>query len=139
MNFNAQARPPPPPDSISIDAKVSEDQGTASGPVTSPAFSTAGASDLLVAFIATDYLGGANTTVTSVSGAGLTWTRVARTNTQSGTAEIWCAKAAAALSNVKLTASLSQSVVSVDDGDRVRGQAARARPAAAERNRGRFR
>jgi len=43
----------------------------------------------LLAFIATDYLSGANTTVTGVSGAGLTWALAVRANAQSGTSEIW--------------------------------------------------
>jgi hypothetical protein len=47
-----------------------------------------------------------------VSGAGLAWTLVARTNEQSGTSEIWRAFAPLALSNVAVKASLSQNVVS---------------------------
>src|SRR6516225_11653851 len=51
------------------DANVSQDQSTAS--ITTPAFSTTSGNELLLAFIATGYLSGANTTVTGVSGAGL--------------------------------------------------------------------
>ncbi len=47
-----------------------------------------------------------------MTGAGLTWVLVKRTNTQAGTAEIWRAFAPAVLSSVKVTAALSQSVVS---------------------------
>src|SRR5205823_3186784 len=55
---------------------------------------------------------GANTTVTGVSGAALTWTLVVRANGQSGTSEIWRAFAPSPLTNVTITATLSQSVVS---------------------------
>jgi hypothetical protein len=114
VNFTAQAVPPPPPpssNSISIDAQVSRDQGTASATVKAPAISTK-ANDLLLAFISTDYVSGANTTVKSVTGGGLTWTRVARANAQSGTSEIWRAAAVSPLANATVTATLSQAVVS---------------------------
>ncbi len=45
-----------------------------------------------------------------MSGAGLNWVLVQRTNTQSGAAEIWRSFAAATLSNVTVTANLSTSV-----------------------------
>ena len=67
---------------------------------------------MLLAYIATDYSSGANTSVTSVTGAGLNWVRVVRTNTQAGTSEIWRALATSALSNVTVSATLSQSVAS---------------------------
>ena len=51
-----------------------------------------------------------NTTVTGVSGGGLTWALVSRTNVQRGTSEIWRAFAPAPLSNVTVTATLSQNV-----------------------------
>jgi hypothetical protein len=95
-----------------IDAVVSADQPNSVTTVTTSTFSTGVASELLLAFIATDYLGGANTTVTGVSGAGLTWQLVQRTNVQSGTSEIWRAFAAARLVNVTVTATLSQAVAS---------------------------
>jgi len=94
-----------------IDANVSKDNGTASSSVTSPAFSTVSANELLLAFIATDALS-ANMTVTGVTGGGMTWTLVQRTNTRGGTAEIWRAFAVATLTNASVTANLSQSVVS---------------------------
>jgi hypothetical protein len=50
--------------------------------------------------------------VTNLTGAGLTWTLVKRTNTQAGTAEIWRAFATSPLSQVRVTATLSQSVTS---------------------------
>jgi hypothetical protein len=97
---------------VAIDVNTSTDRATASTTVATPTFSTAAGNELLLAFIATDYLSGANTTVTSVSGAGLTWVLVARANGQSGASEIWRAFAPTTLSNVTVTATLSQSVSS---------------------------
>ena len=97
---------------IGIDATSSGDHGTAANSVSTPSFSTTAGNELLLAFISTDYLSGANTTVTGVSGAGLSWVRVVRTNAQRGTSEIWRAFTPAPLSNVVVTASLSQSVAS---------------------------
>ena len=56
--------------------------------------------EVLLAFVATDYISGPNTTVTSVSGGGLTWVLVVRSNAQAGTSEIWRAFAPARLTNV---------------------------------------
>ncbi|WP_024299127.1 hypothetical protein [Methylomicrobium lacus] len=95
---------------IAIDAVVSKDNATGSKTISSPTFSTAAGNELLLAFIATDYLSGSNTTVTAVSGGGLTWTLVARANAQRGTAEIWRTFAPAALTNQTVTATLSQNV-----------------------------
>jgi hypothetical protein len=96
---------------LAIDANVSKDGANATT-VASPAFSTKSGNELLLAFIATDYLGGTNTTVTAVSGGGLTWALAVRANGQSGTSEIWRAFAPAPLSNVTVTATISQSVIS---------------------------
>jgi Glycosyl hydrolases family 16/Carboxypeptidase regulatory-like domain len=93
---------------ITIDANVSTNAISASSTVTSPVFSTSAPSELLLAYIATDWNSGANTFVTGVSGGGLTWSLVRRTNAQSGCAEIWMAFAAARLSNASVSASLSQ-------------------------------
>jgi hypothetical protein len=92
---------------LTLDAKVSRDQSTAT--ITTAAFSTTSGNELLLAFISTDYLSGSNTTVTGVSGGGLNWVLVQRTNVQRGTSEIWRAFATSALSNVTVTATLSQS------------------------------
>jgi hypothetical protein len=97
---------------ITVDATVVQDGTSASTTITSPAFSTAAGNEQLLAFISTDYLSGTNTTVKSVTGGGLTWALVKRTNTQSGSAEIWGAFAAAPLSSVTVTATLSQAVIS---------------------------
>ncbi len=50
--------------------------------------------------------------MTGISGAGLAWELVQRTNAQLGDAEIWRAFAPTPLSNVTVTATLSQAVVS---------------------------
>ena len=95
----------------SIDARAFGDQAPSATASTS-AFSTTASNELLLAYIATDYTSGANTTVTSVTGAGLQWALVVRTNTQGGTSEIWRAFAPSTLSNVTVSATLSQSVAS---------------------------
>ncbi len=97
---------------LSSDVNVSKDGTSASSSIASPAFSTASGNELLLAFISTDFLSGTNTSVTAVSGGGLTWTLAVRTNAQKGDAEIWRAFATAPISNVTVSATLSQSVVS---------------------------
>jgi Bacterial Ig domain len=96
---------------LAIDAKISKDTTTTATTIASTAFSTSAGNELLLAFISADYLSGANTTVTSIASTGLTWTLVVRTNTQSGTAEIWRAFASSPLTNVTVTATLSQKVL----------------------------
>jgi hypothetical protein len=97
---------------LAIDVNVSFDASSRSASLQSPVFSTTGTNELLLVFVATDYLSGANTSVTNVTGAGLTWALVKRSNTQSGGAEIWRAFSTATLTNVSVTAALSQSVES---------------------------
>jgi hypothetical protein len=97
---------------LTIDAAQSADQGSAVATVSTAAFSTSSANELLLAFVATDNLGTPNTTVTGVAGAGLTWVLVARTNVQQGSSEVWRAFAATPLSGVTVTATLSQKVAS---------------------------
>ena len=93
-----------------IDAIKPVNRSTNATTLVSGAFSTTSANELLLAFISADYRTGANTTVTGVSGAGLTWALVKRTNAQSGSSEIWRAFAPATLASVSVTATLSQSV-----------------------------
>lgn len=97
---------------ISIDATTSANASKAAPSVSTPSFSTQAGGELLLAFVATDYISGSSTTVTSISGAGVNWTLVKRTNAQKGTAEIWRAFTATPLSNVTVTAALSQKVLS---------------------------
>ena len=54
----------------------------------------------------------ANMTVTGITGGGLTWQLVRRTNVQRGDTEIWRAFAPTPLTNVTVTATLSQAVMS---------------------------
>jgi hypothetical protein len=91
---------------------VSRDQGAASTTVSAPGFAVTKSRELLLAFIATDYISGNNTTVRSVTGGGLSWDLVVRSNNQRGTAEIWRAIAASPVANVAVTATLSQRVTS---------------------------
>lgn len=112
VNFNATSSAGAGTAALSVDANISIDQTSSRATVSSPVFSTRSNNELLLAFIATDYLSGANTTVKSISGGGLTWTLVVRTNTQSGDSEIWRAFAPATLSGTSVTAALSQSVQS---------------------------
>ena len=88
------------------------DQTAASTTIASAAFSTAVTNELLLAFISTDQISSQATTVTAVSGGGLTWALVLRTNSQGGTAEIWRAFAAAKQTNITVTATISQKVLS---------------------------
>jgi len=84
-----------PPNIIGIDATVSTDT---SGTMTTPVFLTTTNSDLLVAFVGYDGPSNAPQTAT-VSGAGLSWTLLMRSNLQHGTSEIWAAKASDFLTN----------------------------------------
>ena len=97
---------------IATDVTTSTDRTTPATTVASPVFSTAAASELLLAFIEADAAAGTTAAVTSVAGGGLTWSLVVRSNAQSGTSEIWRAFAAAPLTGVAVTATISQSVVS---------------------------
>jgi hypothetical protein len=84
-----------PANLIAIDKQVFLD---GVGTITTPAFSTTTNSDLLVAFVALD--GPTNSPQTAtISGAGLSWTLLKRSNSQGGDAEIWAAKATDFLTN----------------------------------------
>ena len=77
---------------------VSADAGsTASPTLTSPAFTTARAGELLVAMVQADGPAGTGMQTETVSGAGLTWTLATRSNGTSGDAEIWTATAPSVL------------------------------------------
>src|SRR4029077_14377667 len=68
--------------------------------------------ELLLAFISSGKGTATTTTVNSVVGGSLTWVLAQRTNTQLGTAEIWRAFAPTALTNITVTATFSQAVLS---------------------------
>ncbi|HET9642394.1 MAG TPA: galactose oxidase-like domain-containing protein, partial [Burkholderiaceae bacterium] len=78
------------------------------GTATLSGLGTDAPNDLLLAFVSADGPGNLPQTAT-VSGGGLTWTLVRRTNTQSGDSEIWAATAATPLTNASLQSVLSQS------------------------------
>src|SRR5206468_8940116 len=52
---------------IQIDVKASTDGASASTTIKSPTFSTTAPNELLLAFVATDFLSGTNTTVTGIT------------------------------------------------------------------------
>jgi hypothetical protein len=87
---------------VGIDAQTSKDGKST---LTTNAFSTTANSDLLVAFVAYD--GPSQSTpkqTATVSGAGLSWQLVQRSNTQLGDAEIWAAQATSVLTGVTVSA-----------------------------------
>jgi hypothetical protein len=93
---------------VTQDTIVSTDNLSPSTSITSPGLSTTVGNQLLLAFIGADNAGGSpNIAVTGVSGAGLTWELVRRTNVQLGTAEIWRAFAPNPLTNATVTANFS--------------------------------
>jgi hypothetical protein len=84
---------------LSVDTDTTRD---GRGTVFSKAFSTRAAGETLVAFSALD--GPAQQTQAStVTGAGLTWHLVARSDAEAGDAEVWTATAATRLSGVQVT------------------------------------
>jgi hypothetical protein len=107
VDFTAQAAAAPAP---VIDTTVSADRSTSSTTIVTPALSTTAGNELLLALVSADNALTEATTITNVTGGGLTWVLVKRTNAQRGTAEIWRAFAPASLTNVTVTATISQSV-----------------------------
>jgi hypothetical protein len=97
---------------LAIDAVAWGDQGsTTLRTVTTSAFSTKAGSELLLAFVTSDDVT-AGQTVTGVSGGGLTWLLVVRTNARRGTSEIWRAFAPGPVTNATVTATLAQTAAS---------------------------
>ena len=93
---------------ITLDKQVTTHQSTKSARITSPALTTAGPRELLVAFISSDgpsQTGGQ--TFSSVTGGGLSWTLRKRVNARYGTSEIWTAPAAAVVKRVTVKATRS--------------------------------
>jgi hypothetical protein len=86
---------------ISIDASVNK---RARSTLTAPALTTPTAGDEIVAFVSHDGPPGAAAQRSTVSGGGLSWTLVKRSDTQSGVSEIWAAKATGRLSGAVVTA-----------------------------------
>ena len=93
---------------VSVDTTVSADRVSGSS-ITAPVVTTKAGNELLLAFISASYIGAApDISVTGVSGGGLTWTLVRRTNTQQGDSEIWRAFAPGSLNKQAVAASLSK-------------------------------
>ena len=109
VNFSAQSSASA---ALIVDAQTWGDSSTASSTISTPAFTTSAGNELVLALIATDGSSGSAIQVNSISGAGLTWSLVKRTNTQPGTAEIWRAFAASPLTNSVVTATLSSAAAS---------------------------
>ena len=105
MTPPAGATQPAPP--VAVDTTVSADGTTNSGVLSTGAFSTAGAGEVLLALVQSDGPGAAGGQTTTVTGAGLTWTLVSRENGQAGVSEIWKATAATTLSGATVTATQS--------------------------------
>lgn len=95
---------------ILVDTTVSQNSTAAGTTITTPSLTTNYPNELLLAFVSGGPGGGL--TVTSVTGASLTWVLVQRTNTQSGTAEVWRTFAPTVLSGATVTATFSASVYS---------------------------
>jgi RHS repeat-associated protein len=94
---------------LTVDQNVfSADVSDGSGTATSPAISTSQPGELLVALVSAG--GFAATQTLTVSGGGLTWTRLQQANSQRGDAEIWTATATTALSGVTVQAVQDQPV-----------------------------
>ena len=95
---------------LAIDTQVLTHGTSSAASISSPALTTAGVNELLVAFISSD--GGSTTgssSFSSVTGGRLTWTLRKRVNAQAGTSEIWTAPAAARVTAAVVTATRSGS------------------------------
>ena len=103
----------PPPVGVAVDATAFADRSTSGTTITTSTFSTTTAGELLLAFISADDTSAGGQQVGGVSGAGLTWQLVVRTNAQRGTSEIWRAFAPSIVSSASVTATLAQSAASI--------------------------
>jgi fibronectin type 3 domain-containing protein len=93
---------------VTLDKRVTTHQSAKGRSITSPALTTAGAKELLVAFVSSD--GPSKTggqTFSSVTGGGLNWTLRKRVNTRYGTSEIWTAPASTVVTRITVTATRS--------------------------------
>src|SRR5258707_465873 len=100
------------PGGLAIDQIIFADGTPTATTRATATFSTSAPNDLLLVFVSSGKGTATSTVVNSVAGGSLTWVLVQRTNTQLGTAEIWRAFAPTALTNVTVTATFSQSVLS---------------------------
>ncbi|HET9647269.1 MAG TPA: Ig-like domain-containing protein [Microlunatus sp.] len=95
----------PPPAKIAIETKSSK-HGRSK--VKTSQITTKHAGDLIVAFVAFDGPK-ASSQAAKVSGAGLTWTLVKRSNTQHGVSEVWSARAKDTVKKQRITAQAAHS------------------------------
>ena len=79
------------------------------GTVTSTSFRTASAGETLVAFVAADGPPGTGKQAATVSGAGLKWKLIKRSDAGQGDAEIWAATAPSVLDGATVTSKLGNS------------------------------
>jgi uncharacterized membrane protein len=93
---------------LGIDFVSSHSRSAAYKNFNSRAFSSTQPNEVLLAFFSVDAPQSVTNQVNYVTGAGLTWQLVARSNAQLGDAEIWRAFAATPLTNVTITANLRQ-------------------------------
>ncbi len=105
MTPPAGATQPAPP--VAVDKTISVDATTNSGVLTTGTFSTTTPGELLLALVQSDGPDAAGGQTTTVTGAGLTWSLVARENGQAGVAEVWKATAPTMLSGATVTATQS--------------------------------
>jgi hypothetical protein len=103
----AAAVPVNVPGQIGTIGTVAQASQTGKTTTTTPTFSTAAAGDVLLAFAGSDGPSSGGQTLT-VSGAGLTWKLVKRSNAQAGDAEIWSATTIGPLSNASVTATAAK-------------------------------
>ena len=96
---------------LAIAAVASGDQSSSSSRTVTASITTSAANELLLAFVAADDVS-AGDTVSTVSGGGLTWQFIARTNAKRGVSEVWRTWASASLSNASITATLAQAAAS---------------------------
>ena len=100
------ARKPTSP-ALRVDVEVSAHTATDATVLESPRFSTSARNELLLAFVGVNG-SQPGQSITSVDGAGLSWSRVVRANSQAGTAEIWRAAATGKISNASIEVRPSQ-------------------------------
>ncbi|MDA0165438.1 Ig-like domain-containing protein [Solirubrobacter ginsenosidimutans] len=91
----------PGPGAITIDTSVSRQ---AKGALASPGLTTSAPGEQIVAFVAMDGPNASAAQRSTVTGGGLTWTLVKRSDTQAGVAEVWSATANTVLTNAVITA-----------------------------------
>jgi len=78
------------------------------GTVTTSSFHTAAAGETLFAFVSSDGPSASGSQTATVSGSGLTWTLIKRSNAQPGDAEVWEAVAPSVLTSATVTSKLAK-------------------------------